>query len=142
MGAWSIAAADTDQYAAGQGASGLHYVYTQPDAVQAYRDTGYFPDGTVIIKELFVGATKQMTTGTVSRGTNVEGWFILVKDAENRFPENPLWGDGWGWVLYSVEDVEVPVTRSYIDECLACHTPARDTDWVYVEGYPVLGSER
>ncbi len=143
LGTWSVAEQDAEQSseASGRGAAELHNVYTQPDVIEAYRQTGEFPDGAVLVKELLTGATKPMTTGVVSRGTDIEGWFILVKDTQNRFTSNPLWGDGWGWVLYSSEDRTAPVTRSYQSECLGCHIPARDTDWIYVEGYPVLEAD-
>jgi hypothetical protein len=72
----------------------------------------------------------------------VEGWFVMVKDSQNRFTDNPLWGDGWGWVLYYSEEPSRPVTRNYTRDCLGCHAPAEETDWVYVEGYPVLDAEQ
>jgi hypothetical protein len=140
LGTWSVADEDVQDSseASGHGVAGLHNVYTQPDAIEGYLETGEFPDGTVIVKELLVGTTQPMTTGTVSHGTEVEGWFIMVKDTQGRFNNHALWGDGWGWVLYSDEDTSEPVTRSYTSECLGCHLPAKDSDWVYVEGYPVL----
>jgi hypothetical protein len=29
----------------------------------------------------------------------------------------------------------------YKKDCLGCHIPARTTDWVYVQGYPVLAAK-
>ncbi len=143
LGTWSVAEEDAGEGSedTARGAAVLHNVYTQPDVIEAYRETGEFPDGSVLVKELLTGATKPMTTGVVSRGAEVEGWFIMVKDTQGRFTGNPLWGDGWGWALYSSEDRTAPVTRSYQAECLGCHIPARDTDWIYVEGYPVLATD-
>lgn len=66
------------------------------------------------------------------------GWFVVVKSAEPRFPDNPLWGDRWGWAYFDVEDKTTAVTEDYDAECKACHVPAEVTDWVYVRGYPVL----
>ena len=34
------------------GASGFHDVYTEPESVETYRNTGKFPDGTTLVKEL------------------------------------------------------------------------------------------
>ncbi len=31
---------------------------------------------------------------------NIKVWFVLIKDAKDRYPNNPLLGDGWGWALY------------------------------------------
>ena len=63
----------------------------------------------------------------------------MIKDAEGRFPENPLWGSGWGWALYPPDDPNTTVTTDYEADCLHCHVPAEATDWVYVQGYPILG---
>ena len=140
LGTWSIADEDVDtsSAASGHGAAGLHNVYTQPGVAQIFRQTGKFPDGAVIIKELLKAETDSMTTGTVSRGTVVEGWFVMVKDTEGRFDSNPLWGDGWGWALFNATDPDTPVTRNYKTECIGCHIPARNDDWIYLNGYPVL----
>jgi hypothetical protein len=138
VGTWSIAAEDVKQSAdaSGHGAASLHNVYTQPGTVEAFRNTGKFPDGAVLIKELLNTETTKMTTGKVSRANKNEGWFIMVKDTKNRFPENRLWGDGWGWSLF---DVNKKVTsKDYKTECLGCHIPAKQNDWVYLEGYPML----
>ena len=76
-----------------------------------------------------------MTTGTVSRGAEVEGWFIMIKDTKGRFKSNSLWGNGWGWALFNASDPKNTVTKDYKTECLGCHIPARDKDWIYTEGY-------
>lgn len=123
-----------------EGAEGLHVVYTQPGVAQAYRETGSFPDGTVLIKELLGTTTEDLTTGTVSYAADTSGWFVMVKTATPRFKDNPLWGDGWGWAYFDAEDPTTTPTTDYKAECQGCHIPARKTDWVYVRGYPVLGA--
>src|SRR5262249_12906840 len=60
LGSWAVAA---DQ---GQGSKQLHVVYASPGTIAAYRTDGRFPDGAVLVKEVFKAATGQMTTGTVS----------------------------------------------------------------------------
>ena len=143
MGTWSIAQGDvkSSSDASGHGAAGLHNVYVQGDAITEYRKNGQFPDGTVIVKELLKARTGSMTTGTVSWGHEVEGWFVMVKNRLNRFPNHPLWGDGWGWVLFNADKPDQPVTTNYKIECTGCHIPARQSDWIYVNGYPVLKTE-
>jgi hypothetical protein len=140
LGTWSIAAKDveTSSEASGHGAAGLHNVYTQKGVAEHFRKTGAFPDGAVIVKELLKADTASMTTGIVSRGSETEGWFIMIKDTRKRFPSNPLWGDGGGWALFKVDQTDVPVTQNYKTECIGCHIPARDDDWIYLSGYPVL----
>lgn len=140
LGTWSIADDDveTSSAASGHGAAGLHNVYTQQATIDHFRETGNFPDGAVIIKELLTAATATMTTGTVSRGTKVEGWFVMVKDTQGRFQGHPLWGDGWGWSLFNADQTDKTVTTNYKTECIGCHIPAREDDWIYLSGYPVL----
>lgn len=140
LGTWSIAEKDVERSseASGHGAAGLHNVYTQPGVAQYFRENGTFPDGAMLVKELLRADTSTMTTGVVSRGIEVEGWFVMVKDTEGRFTSNPLWGDGWGWVLFNADQPRTAVTKNFKTECVGCHIPARDDDWIYTSGYPVL----
>jgi len=140
LGTWSIAEKDVEHSgaASGHGAAGIHNVYTQRGVAKYFQQNRKFPDGAVIIKELLKATTASMTTGTVSRGHEVEGWFVMVKDTKGRFGSNPLWGDGWGWALFNADRPDIPVTRNYKTECVGCHIPARKDDWIYLSGYPVL----
>ena len=116
----------------------LHTVYASPGAIEAYLENRTFADGTVIVKELRHTKTEDMTTGRVSHASDLFGWFVMVKDSQNRFPDNPLWGDGWGWAYFDASDPTATVTEDYEGECIGCHVPAEETDWIYVYGYPVL----
>lgn len=143
LGTWSIAEEDVERSseASGHGAAGLHNVYTQPGVAQYFQKNGKFPDGAMLVKELLKASTVAMTTGTVSHGVEVEGWFVMVKDTEGRFATNPLWGDGWGWVLFNSDQPDIAVTKNYKTECVGCHIPARNDDWIYINGYAVLGDK-
>ena len=133
LGPWAVAAEEGEQ-----GSQGIHAVYTQLDSVEAYRKTGKFPDGAVLIKELFSTVTEEMTTGTVSRAGQTTGWFVMIKDSTGRFPGNKLWGDGWGWAYFDAKDRVNTKTTDYEADCKGCHVPVKNSDWVYVQGYPVL----
>jgi hypothetical protein len=132
LGTWSIA---SDH---GQGAKQMHSVYASPGAVESYKKFGHFPDGTVLVKEVFETATSSMTTGTVSHSDVLKGWFVMVKDSKHSYPKSTLWGDGWGWSWFDAGKRTVSTTKDYKTECLACHQPAKSTDWTYVQGYPIL----
>ena len=84
LGSWAVAKDD------GPGSKEMHMVYASPGTIVAYRKDGHFPDGTVLVKEVFNTTTKDMTTGTVSSAGTLAGWFVLVKDSVNRFPGNKL----------------------------------------------------
>ncbi len=133
LGTWAV-----DGDAEDGGASGFHVVYARPETVAAFKATGGFPDGAVLVKELFKTRTDDYTTGRVSRAAEVEGWFVMIKDVKSRFAGHPLWGDGWGWALFQAEDPGRTVTKDYKDDCLACHEPVRAKDLIYLEGYPSL----
>jgi hypothetical protein len=62
----------------------------------------------------------------------------MIKDTQNRFSGNPLWGDGWGWALFKPDQPKLNVATDYKVDCLGCHIPAKQSDWIYVEAYPIL----
>jgi hypothetical protein len=132
LGSWSVAA---DK---GAGAKQMHIVYASPGTIAAYRKDGHFPDGTVLVKEVFDGTTKPMTTGTVSSAGTLVGWFVMVKDDVGRFPKNKLWGDGWGWSWFDAVNLKKTTSKDYKKDCLHCHVPAQASGWIYVDGYPPL----
>ena len=133
LGSWAVTGdADTGD------SIGLHVVYAPKSAVEVYRRTGKFPDGTVLVKELFNGKTENLTTGKATSAASGAGYFVMVKDDKGRFPGNPLWGDGWGWSFFNADNTRRTITKDYRKECLGCHVPARSTDFVYVDAYPVL----
>lgn len=145
LGTWA-AAADR-----GQGSQEFHIVYASPGTINAYRKDGHFPDGTVLVKEVYRAATEPMTTGTISHSDKLRGWFVMMKDSSGRYTANkPIWGDGWGWSWFDAGDPSTPslnlplpgggvaATNDYRENCKACHEPAQATDWIYVQGYPPL----
>jgi hypothetical protein len=132
LGTWAVAAG------ASQGSQELHVVYASPGTIAAYRKDGHFPDGSVLVKEVFEAETGAMTTGTVSHARTLQGWFVMVKDRNNSHPDNPLWGDGWGWSWFDAANPSETTSTDYGADCKGCHVPAEATEWVYVEGYPPL----
>jgi hypothetical protein len=132
LGSWSV-----------EGESGkegqVHDVYTEPESVAAFRNTGKFPPGTTLVKEIRASTSGKMTTGNVNWDGPIQQWFVMVKDKETpTFPNNPNWGIGWGWGLYKIDDPKKNISTDYKTDCMPCHVPARQTDWVYTHGYPIL----
>jgi hypothetical protein len=125
------------------GASGFHDVYTEKESVEAYRRTGKFPDGATLVKELRASKSGSFTTGQgVSYATSgLKQWFVMIKDSKNRFAGNPLWGEGWGWALYKPDNPSKNIATNFQADCLGCHVPAKDRDWVYTEAYPTLSAD-
>ncbi len=132
LGSWAIAA---DK---GKGSKNIHVVYASPGTIAAYRKDGHFPDGSVLVKEVFQAATGPLKTGTVSHAKKLNGWFVMVKDSKNSHSGNSLWGDGWGWSWFDAGNPSKTTSTNYKVDCLSCHEPVRATDLVYIEGYPLL----
>lgn len=130
LGTWAVQGED--------GVAEFHAVYTQPGTIEAYREAGAFPDGAALVKEVRKAAAGSLTTGQVSWGGAEVLWFVMVKDRRDRFPGNPRWAEGWGWALFLAEDPATDVATDFRVDCMACHEPARSSEWVYTQGYPVL----
>ena len=121
-------------------ASGFHGVYSEKESVDAFRQTGLFPDGATLVKELRPSLSGDYTTGkAVSHATaDIKQWFVMIKDSKARFADNPNWGDGWGWALYKPDNPAKNVSTDYRKDCLGCHLPVKESDLVYSEAYPLL----
>ena len=133
LGSWFVPDGD---------ASGFHDVYTEKESVEAFRKTGKFPDGATLVKELRGSKKGDYTTG---KGVNysteqLKQWFVMIKDESQQFSENPLWGDGWGWALFKPDDKTNNHASNYKTDCLGCHVPAKNKDWIYTEAYLTLSA--
>lgn len=134
LGSFSVLADDPEA-----GAKEFHVVYTLPENVDAYRKTGAFPDGAILVKDVFATGTEAMTTGTASYASTLIGRFVMVRDQADKYAgTSPLWGDGWGWAFYEGAETRKTVSTDYKQDCLGCHEPVRNQDFLHVQGYPVL----
>ena len=119
----------------------MHMTYATPGTAAYYRKNGKFPDGAVLVKEVYGTDHAQLTTGDAYWASGIKVWFVQIKDEKHRYPNNKLWGDGWGWFLFKSDAPDKQVATDYKKDCLGCHIPAKSTDWTYIQGYPVLKSE-
>ena len=90
------------------------------------------------MKDVMTVGSEKLTTGQSTWSKNIKIWFVMVKDSKHRFPNNDLWGDGWGWALFEAKNPNKNVATDYSTDCRLCHVPAKKNDWIYVRGYPVL----
>jgi hypothetical protein len=119
----------------------MHVTYASPGTAAYYRKTGKFPDGAVLVKEIYGTDHAQLTTGDAHWASGIKVWFVKIKDEKSRYPDNKLWGDGWGWALFKADAPDKQVATDYKKDCLGCHIPAKSTDWTYIQGFPALKSE-
>lgn len=122
---------------AGADSKGFHEVFAQKEAVDFFRKNNRFADGTVLIKEIRDFQRSNLTTGkeVYHLGAN-KIWFVMIKDKDGKH-KGPNWGDGWGWGLFKVGS-SANQSSNYRVDCLGCHVPAKNDDWVYLKGYPTL----
>ena len=120
-----------------------HNVYVHPAAFDAYRRTGQWPEGTILLKEL-----QRTLDGRASDGSRVEasgrGYFpgqrngidIAVKDSE-RFKDTK------GWGFFNFGHHAPPYARSAAAapkaSCAGCHEQNATADMVFSRFYaPIL----
>lgn len=136
LGSWLV---KNDEHASGPG---VHDVYANPESVKGFKAKGQWPDGTVLVKEIRGIEEKKLTTGNAQWAGDPAVWFVMVRDRQNRFPDNTAWGEGWGWALYEAKAPEKNITTTWKGEgfnnCFGCHVPAKNTEWVYIDGYPTV----
>jgi hypothetical protein len=91
LGSWAVNDAKAPGY-------GFHDVYTQPEAVKAFLETGQFPDGAVLIKEIRKIGSGVLTTGPALWAADNAVWFVMVKDTKKtvskKIPTGAKVGDG------------------------------------------------
>lgn len=116
----------------------MQHVYTNLEAVRMFKQYRQWPDGSVLVKEQLMAETTVVEFGKESWGSTISGIFVMVKDSEQRFPDNPLWGDGWGWSFFPADNLDRTISTDYKKDCLGCHEPARETDMIFIKGYPQL----
>ena len=122
-----------------------HNVYVQPQAFRAYRATGEWPEGTIMLKEL-----QRVRNGDSADGSSVEvsgrGYFpgarngidISVKDS-TRFADT----DDWGFFNFGHHAPPYPsaVAAAPADACANCHIANAD-DMVFSKFYkPILDAK-
>lgn len=136
LGSWYVKTGDENN------ADEMHDVYATPESVKAFEKNGQWPDGTTLVKTVSDADNKAMTTGNAHWSADIKVWFVMVRDRQNRFADNKAWGEGWGWALFTADDPETNQTKNWKGEgfnnCFGCHTPVKNTEWVYIEGYPAV----
>lgn len=124
----------------------FHHVYIQPEAYRHYRDTGTFPEKTMLVMENFSPGTKENNTAADKVDGDepfeqLHGQFedervgleVALKDSEQ-------FEDGWAYFAFSflgqpLRDTAKPFPKSM---CWDCHNAHAADDNVFVQFYPVL----
>ncbi len=120
----------------------LHNVYVEPSVFNHYRETGKWPEGTMMVKEL-----QLVQKGTFDDGSRVEvsgrGYFpagvngldVSVKDSK-RFAATKNWGFfNFG---HHAPPYEATAPAAPADACAGCHIAAAHEDMVYINFYKAI----
>jgi hypothetical protein len=113
----------------------FHNVYINPEAYQAYVQTGKFPDRTVLVMEVFE-ALEREPQDIVTRGF-YPGKQLAVEVAvkNNNRPD----GSKTDWAYYAFTTPNQATAKAFPDaNCYRCHSQHADDDKVWVQFYPTL----
>lgn len=120
----------------------FHHVYVEPGAYAHYKETGDFPEGTTIVKELvllkegdYEDGSRDESSGRGYFAKSFAGIDMMVKDSE-RFADT----NGWGFFNFGHHAppyAEVAAVAPN-DACAFCHTANATHDMVFTTFYPIL----
>lgn len=114
----------------------FHNVYIDPVAWTAYKKTGKFPDGTVMVKELVSVGSKQASSGA----GYFEGEFLGLEAAVKSAAKHSKEPGNWGYYSFT-QSGKAPSKETSIkptQSCNACHQASAKEDYVFTQFYPVL----
>jgi hypothetical protein len=118
----------------------FHHVYIHPANFAAYKKTGSFPNGTILVKELISVGAKSASSGNGYFPGDYIGVAAAVKDSK-RFPKEP-----GNWAYFSlIGEGGKPLASAKAQATAACNTCHQDgaaQDWVFTQFYPVLKAAR
>ncbi len=123
----------------------FHNVYVQPAAFKAYRATGKWPEGTMMIKELqlvddpkgeFPDGSRIAPSGRGYFPGPVNGLDVAVKDSK-RFSATNNWG--YFNFNHAAPPYLVEAANKPVEQCAGCHMANAHEDMVYIKFYkPIL----
>jgi hypothetical protein len=112
-------------------------VYIDPESYAHWKNTGEFPDGAMMVKELVsVGAREGPGSGNGYFMGEYIGLEASVKDAK-RFANEP---GNWAYYIFYVPDQPLVAAAMNFPtaDCAACHQDNAEQDMVFTQFYPVL----
>lgn len=113
----------------------FHNTYIDPWSYRILKQTGEFPEGTMIAKELVSVGSKAAVSGNGYFQGDFQGLEIAVKD-NRRFSTEP---GGWAYFSFGHQKKYAhTATKFATAKCNSCHEASADTDFVFTQYYPVL----
>ena len=121
----------------------FHNVYVEAAKLAAYKKTGVFPEGTILVKELALLRNSTHPDGSADEASGrgfFEGAFngldVTVKDSK-RYSKTGNWGFfNFG---HHAQPYSAAAKEASKEECASCHIAgASKTDLTWVQFYPIM----
>jgi hypothetical protein len=106
-------------------------VFVDPDAFAAFRKTGLWPEGTVLVKEDRAGLTK----GSINKSGQFQGEQVMA--IELHVKDSKRFDGGWGFFMFGAAAApaqKIPTSA----QCYACHQAHGAVESTFVQFYPTL----
>lgn len=122
----------------------FHHVYIQPEAYRHYRETGKFPEKTMLVMENYsAGSKEDNTTGKITEGKEFETLHGHFEDnrvgVEVALKDSETFEDGWAYFNFSSRDGLRETGPAFPKAvCWNCHNEHGADDNVFVQFYPTL----
>ena len=118
----------------------FHNVYIHPSSWGQWKNTGNFPEGTILVKELVDVGSKQAVSGAGYFQGEYIGLEAVVK-SESLFPDEP---GNWAFFSFTTgeEDLKPSAAAFPTASCNSCHQVSASTDYIFTQYYPVLRDAR
>jgi hypothetical protein len=119
----------------------FHNVYIEPGSYAIYRQTGVFPEGTMMFKELQLVLSPENPDGSRTE-TSGRGFFpgaingadVTVKDSQ-RFAAT----GGWGFFNFNHHEPKLASAPPQpLEKCAYCHIASAKKDLVWTQFYRLL----
>lgn len=97
-------------------------------AIKAARDgkTNPWPDGAVLAKMVWKGVKHDKWEAAIEPGAFIHAEFMIKDNAKHAAT------GGWGYARWlGMDQKPYGKDASFVQECVGCHTPVKDRDWVF-----------
>lgn len=112
----------------------FHHVYIHPSAWAAFQKSGKFPEGTVLMMEVYSAGQKE----SINRAGAFPRDFLRVEAAVK---DSARFNGGWAYFDFGgpvTGGLKAQSTAFAKDKCWQCHSEHAETDNVFTQFYPML----
>jgi len=113
----------------------FHNVYINPKAYKVWKESGVFPEGTILVKELVSVGSKAAVSGAGYFMGDFIGLEATVK-SKKHFPGEP---NNWAYFSFGkLPNLSAQAKAQATTDCASCHKASAADDMVFTQYYPVL----